>query len=295
MLFLFARFVHCEINNGLATSMPFNVRSVVPRMKPLLRVLLPILVGYLLLAYVVLPTVWRHYEHQKKLDGLPMVTATAQGIPGDAINVGLVGSSKDILCAMREAGWYAADPVTWKSSLEISGSVLLDQPYPRAPVSPLFYAGRPEDLAFEKPVGKSADQRHHVRLWMVLKDGEEGRPVWLGAATFDRSVGLSRYTGAITHHIAPDIDLERNLIETSLQSAGMISARYQVMGVGPTLLGKNGGGDSYFTDGEVWVLRLVEDCKKTTAPPAILPSPAVVAFKDTIWKNVADLYRNASQ
>lgn len=275
--------------------MPFHVRSVVPGMKPLLRVLLPILICYLLLAYVVLPALWRHYEHQKKLDGLPMVTTTAQGIPGDAINVGLVGTSKDILCAMREAGWYAADPVTWKSSLEISGSVLLDQPYPRAPVSPLFYAGRPEDLAFEKPVGKSADQRHHVRLWMVLEDGEEGRPVWLGAATFDRSVGLSRYTGAITHHIAPDIDFERNLIETSLQSAGMISARYQVMGVGPTLLGKNGGGDSYFTDGEVWVLRLVEDCKKTTAPPTILPSPAVVAFKNTIWKNAADLYRTASQ
>jgi hypothetical protein len=253
------------------------------------------LVAYLLLAYVILPTLWRHYEHQKKLDGLPMVTTTAQGIPGDAINVGLVGSAKDVLCAMREAGWYAADPVTWKSSLEISGSVLLDQPYPRAPVSPLFYAGRPEDLAFEKPVGKSADQRHHVRLWMVLKDGEEGRPVWLGAATFDRSVGLSHYTGAVTHHIAPDIDLDRDLIESSLQAAGMVSARYQVMGLGPTLLGRNGGGDSYFTDGEVWVMRLVEDCKKTTAPPEILPSPAVVQFKDAIWKNVADLYRNASK
>lgn len=261
----------------------------------MLRVLLLVLFLYLLLAYLILPTLWRHYEHQKKLDGLPMVTTTAQGIPGDPINVGLVGSAKDVLCAMREAGWYAADPITWKSSLEISGSVLLDQPYPRAPVSPLFYAGRREDLAFEKPVGKSADQRNHVRLWMVLKDGEEGRPVWLGSATFDRSVGLSHYTGAITHHIAPDIDLERKLIETSLQDAGMISARYQVMGLGPTLLGRNGGGDSYFTDGEVWVMRLVEDCKKTTAPPKILPSPAVVQFKDQIWKNVADLYRNSSK
>lgn len=275
--------------------MSLHAPSAVPKTKLLLRVLLPILVFYLLIAYLILPSLWRHYEHQKKLDGLPMVTATAQDIPGDPINVGMVGSTRDILCAMREAGWYAADPVTWKSSIEISGSVLLDQPYPRAPVSPLFYAGRSEDLAFEKPVGKSADQRHHVRLWMVLKDGEEGRPVWLGAATFDRSVGLSRYTGAITHHIAPDIDLDRGLIETSLQAVGMISARYQVMGIGPTLLGRNGGGDNYFTDGEVWVLRLVEDCKKTTAPPAILPSPPAVQFKDMIWNNIADLYRNASK
>jgi hypothetical protein len=287
--------VHCGVNNGLATSMSLDARSVVSKTKLLLRILLPVLLCYLLLAYLVLPLLWRHYEHQKKLDGLPMVTTTAQGIPGDPINVGMVGSSKDILCAMREAGWYAADPVTWKSSIEISGSVLLDQPYPRAPVSPLYYAGRSEDLAFEKPVGTSADQRHHIRLWMVLKDGAEGRPVWLGAATFDRSVGLSRYTGAITHHIAPDIDLDRDLIETSLQAAGMITARYQVMGIGLTLLGRNGGGDSYFTDGEVWVLRLVEDCKKATAPPAILPSPPVVQFKNMIWNNIADLYRNASK
>lgn len=218
------------------------------------------LVVYGAIAYLLLPSFWRHYEHQKKLDGLPMVTVTAQGIPADPINVGLVGSSNDVLCAMREAGWFPADPVTLRSSLEISGSVLLDRPYPDAPVSPLFYDGRREDLAFEKPVGKSADQRHHIRLWMVLKDGEEKRPVWLAAVTFDRSVGFSHYTGAITHHIAPDVDAERQLIETDLQAAGMIEARYTVAGVGPTLRGRNGGGDLYYTDGEVWVLRLVEGC-----------------------------------
>lgn len=250
---------------------------------------------YAATAYLVLPSLWRHYEHQKKLDGLPMVTATAQGIPADAINVGIVGSSKDILCAMREAGWYAADPITWKSSLEISGSVVLDRPYPKAPVSPLIYAGRPEDLAFEKPVGTSADQRHHIRLWMVLKEGEERRSVWLGAATFDRSVGLSRYTGAITHHIAPDIDAERNLIETDLQKAGMLAARYEVMGIGPTLRGRNGEGDLYYTDGEVWVMRLVRDCVKREAPPDNLPNPPMIAFKNAIWKNLAGLFQSAAR
>lgn len=176
------------------------------------------LVVYGAIAYLLLPSFWRHYEHQKKLDGLPMVTVTAQGIPADPINVGLVGSSSDVLCAMREAGWIPADPITLRSSLEISGSVLLDRPYPGAPVSPLYYDGRREELAFEKPVGNSADKRHHIRLWMVLKDGEENRPVWLGAVTFDRGVGFSHYTGAVTHHIAPDIDAERQLIETNLQS-----------------------------------------------------------------------------
>jgi hypothetical protein len=258
-----------------------------------LAVLLPILLLYGLIAYFLLPSIWRHYEHQKKLDGLPMVTTTAQGIPADPINIGMVGTEKDIVCAMQAAGWYAADRVTLKSGLEISDSVILDRPYPKAPVSPLFYAGRMEDLAFEKPVGRSADQRHHVRLWQVLNKGQEDRPVWLGAATFDRSVGFSHYTGAVTHHIAPDVDAERALIAADLEVAGMVSARYQVMGVGPTLRGRNGEGDLYFTDGEVWVLRLVEDCVKHAGPPEILPSPPAVVFKDAIWQGVADLYRKS--
>src|SRR5205823_470802 len=118
-----------------------------------------LLIVYGLLAYLVLPALWTHYEHQKQLAGLPMVTRTAQGIPGDPINVGLIGDKADVLCAMTAAGWYPADPVTLRSSIEIAGSVLLDRPYRDAPVSHLFYLGRPEDLAFEKPVGRSADHR----------------------------------------------------------------------------------------------------------------------------------------
>ena len=86
-----------------------------------------------------------------------MVTRTAQGIPGDPINVGLVGAKADVLCAMHAAAWYPADPITFRSSVEIIGSVVLDRPYRDAPVSSLFYDGRREDLAFEKPDGASAD------------------------------------------------------------------------------------------------------------------------------------------
>jgi hypothetical protein len=272
-------------------SAPVGPRSRYPRRA--LVAVASLLIGYLVAAYVLLPSLWRHYEHQTKLGGMPMVTATAQGIPADPINIGLVGSAHDILCAMREAKWYAADPITWRSSLEISGSVLLDRPYPTAPVSALFYDGRREDFAFEKPVGGSADRRHHIRLWKVLERGDEGRPVWLAAATFDRGVGLSRYTGAVTHHIAPDVDAERTLLAADLQAAGMIEARYQVTGAGPTLLGRNGEGDPYRTDGEVWVLRLVENCLRRTGPPLVLDAPAVVQAKDAIWKSIAGFYRAA--
>jgi hypothetical protein len=247
--------------------------------------------AYTLLAYLILPALWTHYEHQKDLATLPMVTRTAQGIPGDPINVGLIGDSKDVLCAMQAAGWYPADPVTLRSSIEIAGSVLLDRPYRDAPVSPLFYLDRREDFAFEKPVGNSADHRHHVRFWKVLEQGEEKRPVWLGDATFDRSVGVSRYTGAITHHIGADIDAERKLLAADLAAAGMVDAKYQVTGVGPTLAGTNGGGDLYTTDGEVWILRLVVACERRTSPAAMIPSPLATEIKDQIWQAVAGAIR----
>lgn len=262
------------------------------RLARFLLIALAVVIAYALLAYLVLPALWTHHEHQKGLATLPMVTRTAQGIPGDPINVGLVGDKKDVLCAMHAAGWYPADPVTLRSSIEIVGSVLLDRPYRDAPVSPLFYLDRREDLAFEKPVGNSADHRHHVRFWKVLDQGEEKRPVWLGDATFDKSVGVSRYTGAITHHIDADIDAERMLLATDLENAGMVTAKYQVTGVGPTLAGRNGGGDLYYTDGEVWIMRLVEACQKRTDPATIIPSPPATEMKDQIWQAVANALRN---
>ena len=77
---------------------------------------------------------------------------------------------------------------------------------------------------------------HHVRFWQVLEKGTDGRPVWLGAVTYDRGVGLSRYTGQVTHHIGPDIDAERDLLMRDLTVAGMLDAVFQISGVGPTLL-----------------------------------------------------------
>jgi len=257
------------------------------RLERVLLTMLAIVLAYTALAYVVLPTIWTHYEHQTGLASLPMVTRTKQGIPGDPINVGLIGSEKEVLCAMNEAGWYPADPVTFRSSIEIAGSVLLDRAYPDAPVSNLFYLGRREDLAFEKPAGKSADRRHHVRFWKVLDKGEEQRPVWLGAVTFDKGVGVSHFTGAITHHIDADLDAERALLAADIENAGMASAKYQVSGVGLTLTGRNGGGDPYYTDGEVFVLRLVDDCQKRNGAVTTLPNPPATELKDQIWHVIA--------
>lgn len=260
-----------------------------PKRKTVLVMLAALLAGYGVLAYILLPLAWTHYEHQKGLAGRPMVTVTKQGIPGDPINVGLVGSKTDVLCAMHAAGWYPADPITLRSSLEIIGSVMLDRAYRDAPVSTLFYEGRREDLAFEQPDGKSPNRRHHVRFWQVLEDGQEGRPVWLGAATHDSRVGLSSYTAQVTHHIAPDIDTERDKLTGDLKAAKVVETIYEVSGIGPTLNGRNGGGDRYYTDGEIQISRLVAGCNVKAVTAVVLDNPPLVDMKNVAWKAIAEM------
>lgn len=251
-------------------------------------VLATVVIAYLMLAYVVLPALWRHHEREPGLASRPMVTRTGTGIPGDALNVGLVGGKEDVFRALEAAGWFPADPVTFRTSIAIIGSVVLDRAYQEAPVSPLYFEGKKEQFAFEKPDGKSADRRHHVRFWLALEKGTDGRPVWLGAVTYDRGVGFSHYTGQVTHHIGPDIDAERDLLMRDLTEAGMIDARFKISGIGPTLFGRNGGGDPYYTDGEIDVGSLVVGGIKRTTPPSTLPPPPLIALKDQIWHGLGN-------
>jgi hypothetical protein len=209
--------------------------------------------GYLLLAYLAAPEFWSFRDRGFRNQTFEMVTHTPQGIPGDPINVGVVGNEKELMHAFALAGWDTADAVTLKTAIRIGESVLFSHPYPDAPLSRLLFDGRAQDLSFEKPVGTSADQRHHVRFWRTGAIGDDGRPLWLGAASFDRGVGLSHETGAITHHIDADIDAERDFLIGDLSAAGMLASTSDIVGIGATRTGRNGGGDPYFTDGKAVV------------------------------------------
>ena len=245
-----------------------------------------ILALYLAAAYLVIPALWARHERQPELAARPMVTVTAQGIPGDPLNVGLVGSREEIVRAMVRAAWHPADPITLRTSIEIGESVVLHRSYPDAPVSSLFYEGRRQDLAFEMAVDRSPAHRHHVRFWRTLASGAEGREVWLGAASYDRSVGISHDTGQITHHIGPDLDAERAFVMASLVEAGALADIYRILGIGPTLTGRNGGGDPYYTDGEivVGVLRPKLDGDTSRPQPVLPPSPR--SLRDRVWAAV---------
>src|ERR1700758_544298 len=184
-----------------------------------------LLVTWLLAAYLLIPAFWHvHWSRHPAVTNGPRTTRTGSGNPGDPVNLSFVGSQNDLVSAMLAAGWSPADPITLRSSLHIAESTIFHRPYDDAPVSNLFLFGRREDLAFEKPVGNDARRRHHVRFWKVAAQSDSGKPYWLGAITFDRSVGLSHTTGQITHHIAPDVDTERDGLIPDLQRANRISA-----------------------------------------------------------------------
>src|SRR5262249_42877747 len=153
------------------------------------------------------------------------------------LNVALIGTKVEVTRAMGAAGWYPADPLSLRSDLEIAEATVFRRSYQRAPVSSLYLFGRKEDLAFEQAIGGDPRKRHHVRFWRDPKDDPDGRPVWVGSATHDTRVGFSHTTGQITHHIAADVDAERDHLFATLEKAGELAERYAIDGFHKVLKG----------------------------------------------------------
>jgi hypothetical protein len=203
------------------------------------------------LSYLVfVPAVLGGEIQPSALDDAPRVTRTMTGMHGDPINLGLIGTKDELVAAMLAAKWQPADPITFKSSVKLVQSVVLHRPDETAPVSHLYLWKRKADLAFEQEVGKGAIRRHHVRFW-VSPNQVDGRPLWLGAATFDTKIGFSHKTGMITHHIDANIDADRDKLMKDLTAVGRLLSTEGIDGFQPKHDGRNGGGDPYHTDGKL--------------------------------------------
>ena len=175
------------------------------------KLVVAILAAYLLVAYLLMPNWWKVYVwRHPSMEDVPAITYTADHHPGDPLNVSLIGTEAEVEQIMQAAKWVRADRLGVVSDLKIAADTVLKRPDDDAPVSRLYLYGRPEDLAFENPVDNNPRQRNHVRFWRTDKTDPDGRPVWIGSATYDERVGFSHTTGEITHHIAADVDAERD-------------------------------------------------------------------------------------
>jgi hypothetical protein len=230
------------------------VRPVrISRRELLARLVLLFLLAWLAGAYVLMPAWWKRYAHRHPgLQDIPGVTYTADSIPADPINVGLIGTKVQLIKIMLAARWYPADPLTLRSSLRIAAASVFKRPYEDAPVSAEYLFGRREDVAFEHAVGNNPRHRHHVRFWETGEADPDGRPLWVGAAIFDERVGLSRMTGQITHKTAPNIDAERGKLFADLEQTGDLVEFKVIHGFHKVSQGRNGQGNPWYTDGNLY-------------------------------------------
>jgi hypothetical protein len=215
--------------------------------------LLGLVIGYFAIAYLVIPlSTSRYYRHHPSLDDNPRITKTGDGHPGDPLNVALIGTKEQVEAIMKAAGWVPATALGIRSDIKIAEDTVLKRQDAGAPVSNLFLFDRKEDLAFEQPVGGNPRQRNHVRFWKTERV-DDGRPVWIGSASYDERVEISRATIQVTHRIDADIDKERDHLFADLKQTGDLADQYAIDGFHKELEGRNGGGDPWRTDGRLFV------------------------------------------
>lgn len=219
----------------------------------------PFVAFWLFSAYLVLPRVNRRLSRIYIPEYFIGRTRTADGLLGDPINLAVRGSRDKLIAAMEQAGWTQAEPLNLKSSLKMTYTSVLGRSYPSAPVSSLFVFGNQQDLAFQREIGGNPRKRHHVRFWKTPEDwwlpgGYQAD--WLGAGTYDKNVGLSLYTGQITHKIDADIDAERDFILRTLQDHHVKADVEMVKHFTTSFHARNGGGDRIHTDGSLPFINL---------------------------------------
>ncbi len=222
-------------------------------------ILISLLLLWLVTSYILLPRVHRFLSRIYVPDYFIGRARTADGLLADPVNLALRGTEKTLLKTMHKAGWDLADPITIKTALNTIRATLLKQSYENAPVSDLYVFGKKQDLAFQKEVDGNPAKRHHVRFWRVPKDTylPGGHNVdWVAAATYDDAVGFSRFTLQITHSIDGDVDAERDFVVHTIKKVHRTRQVQKIEGFFPRYSHRNGGGDSFFTDGSMVIVDL---------------------------------------
>lgn len=175
----------------------------------------------------------------------------------EPISLVFVGSEADIVGAFTHAGWTRADLPTPLRVAQEMLAALRNQPDPAAPATPAFFADRPQNITFEKPDSgaPSIRRRHHARLWQTTYClTPHCRPMWVGTASFDIGIELSKRLYLPTHRIDPAVDNERALIVTDLIRVG--ATQEGAVMVSAPLHGTNAAGSPFSTDGRAVVLVL---------------------------------------
>lgn len=217
-------------------------------------------------AYIILPRVVRMGLKILQRKRVPSFTITADGLPGDPVNVALIGTLQQLRDAFATVGWSEADRLGLASSSRMIRAFAFKSPYPTAPFSTLYLFGRGQDIGFQRAIDNSPRKRHHVRFWGLSqmraqqswgtaafwlnteRPPDDESVLWIGAGTRDTGLSLTRLSFQITHATESDTNLERDYIIGELRKSRFIGAE-RVYQAGEKLLAEHV--NHYLTDGEI--------------------------------------------
>lgn len=250
---------------------------------------LALFVLYCLLAYIAIPALLRFRYLLFKPDHIPFYSTTSDGWPADPVNVAIVANGKrDLIAAMKRAGWYTADKSTLSTYIRSGWAMLWGKAYPNAPFSTLYLFGRPFDIGFQIPRGKnlSPRARHHVRFWRLERPEDKrhrghyhfwrrhlqhlfgaDEQIWIGAAVDDTSVfGIQWRNGRLTHRVALDTDEERDFLIQTLRDAERVKHTKTIQAGKPFMFRGQQWHHRFICDGNIRVVTLTNPVLDKIAP-----------------------------
>jgi hypothetical protein len=223
-------------------------------------------------AYIILPRAIRLGLKILQREHVPSYTITGDGLPGDPVNVAIVGTLRELRAAFARLGWPEADRLSLASSWGMIRAFVFNSPYPTAPFSTLYLFGRGQDIGFQRTIDNSPRKRHHIRFWALSvtraqdtwgaagfwrntdRPPDSERVIWVGAATRDTGLSLTRFTFQITHATDSDTNAERDYVISELMKGRAIEA-VKVYQSGQELPTERV--NHYVTDGEITLAKLV--------------------------------------
>jgi hypothetical protein len=187
---------------------------------------------------------------------IPRRVQDQQGNPGDMVNFAIVGTQDQVQKAFTAAGWTGVDKTTQDAIVHGLLATLSHEAYTEMPMSILYLFGRPQDLSFARadPLAVAAI-RHHLRVWKTTET-VDGKPLWVGSATHDNGFEKDQRNGSVTHHIDPNIDVERDFIQQSFAAAGVLAGAAYVTPSNPLTTAITATGGSFHSDGRIVVMAL---------------------------------------
>jgi hypothetical protein len=196
---------------------------------------------------------------------IPRRVSDKEGHAGDMVNFLILGSEATMQRVFTTAGWVKVDADVQDTVLHgILGS-LSKESYLTMPMSLLYLFDRTQDYgwAHAEPLNV-VRSRNHLRLWKASFQ-VHGETVWVGAATHDIGFERDQRNNGITHKIDPDIDLERDYVEKTLASTGLVSEIIHFLPDNPMKEAKTATGGTFHSNGQVLILKLDDSTANSSA------------------------------